>query len=211
VPRVLEFPICDFLVQLYEKYGGEASGFLLDRDGKTETVIDAKLKQRRDMGIADPTLKEIFRDRIARRVVPAMERFFQFRPTRMDRYLVSAYDAETGGHFYRHRDNVNAGARHRRFAVSLGVNKDYEGGELRFPEFGPQLYRPPVGGAIVFSTGMLHEVLPVTAGRRLVFVPFLYGEEDAGLRLRNNALLAEGSALYEAESDLLFPGSAAHS
>ncbi|HTH96125.1 MAG TPA: 2OG-Fe(II) oxygenase [Stellaceae bacterium] len=206
VPRVFEFNVCDFLVDLYDKYGGEDSGFLLDRDGKTSTVLNPMLKRRKDMAIADPQLRALMRDRVVRRLLPEIERYFQFKATRMDRYLVSCYDAtDGGGHFYRHRDNVNAGARHRRFALSLGLNNDYEGGELRFPEFGPQLYRPPVGGAIVFSCGMLHEVLPITAGRRFVFVPFLYGEDDAKIRMANNANLATGEAAYAADSDLLFP------
>jgi predicted 2-oxoglutarate/Fe(II)-dependent dioxygenase YbiX len=147
----------------------------------------------------------MMRDRLYRRVVPAMARFFRFAPTRADRYLVSAYTAETGGHFFRHRDDVNAGARHRRFAMTLGLNKDYEGGGIVFPEFGPRPYYPPVGGALVFSTGMLHEVQPVTKGRRFVFVPFFYGEEDVAVRLANNAALAAGEARYEPGADLLAP------
>ena len=50
---------------------------------------------------------------------------------------------------------------------------EYEGGDLRFPEYGIDLYRPPTGGAIVFSCSLLHEVLPVTKGRRFVFLTFL--------------------------------------
>jgi peroxiredoxin len=205
VPRVLEFNICDFLVDLYDKYGGEESGFMLDQDGKTSTVLNPALKRRRDMMIADQTLKQILRDRITRRLLPEIERYFQFKPTRMDRYMVSCYDATDRGHFYRHRDNLNAGAQHRRFAVSLGLNANYTGGGIRFPEFGRETYRPPVGGAVVFSCGLLHEVLPVETGKRFVFVPFLYGEEDAALRARNNANLAEGEKAYVPDTDLLFP------
>ena len=87
--------------------------------------------------------------------------------------------------------------------MSLGLNKDYEGGGVVFPEFGPQAYHPPVGGAVIFSTGMLHEVQAVTKGRRFVFVPFLYGEADVAIRLENNAHLAAGEAGYTPGSDLL--------
>lgn len=203
IPRVFEFDFCDYLIRLFDEVGGEDSGFLLDVEGRTRTVIDPSLKRRQDMVISDPGLREMMRDRLARRVVPAMARFFRFAPTRADRYLVSAYSAETGGHFFRHRDDVNAGARHRRFAMSLGLNKDYEGGGIVFPEFGPHAYHPPVGGAVVFSTGMLHEVQKVTKGRRFVFVPFFYGEEDVATRLANNAHLAAGESAYNPGSDLL--------
>ena len=107
--------------------------------------------------------------------------------TRMDRYIVACYDSAVGGHFYRHRDNVNVGAQHRRFAVTINLNNDYDGCDLMFPEFGRRTYRAPHGGAIVFSCGALHQVTPVTRGRRYAFLAFLYGEADAALRESNNA------------------------
>jgi len=205
VPRVFESEFCDYLIDLYEKNGGVDSGFMLDQDGKTATIVNYNLKRRHDFVIDDKGVRDQMRDRIVRRLIPAIERFFQYKPTRMDRYLVSRYDAATGGHFARHRDNVNAGARHRRFAVTINLNRDYEGGDLLFPEFGRRLYRAPHGGAIAFSTGTLHQVTPVTRGNRYAFIPFLYGEEDAQLREANNILLQSGEILYVAGRDKLFP------
>ena len=46
-----------------------------------------------------------------------------------------------------------------------------------FPEYGPELYRPAAGAALLFSCSHLHEVLDVTAGRRFVLLSFLFGEE----------------------------------
>ena len=208
VPRVLEKSFCDQLIGLYEQDGGTESGFMLDQDGKTSTVVNHYLKSRRDLVLRDPETRDEIRSRVVRRLVPAIERFFQYRPTRMDRYMVSCYSAETGGHFFRHRDNMNAGARHRRFAVSINLNKDYDGCDLIFPEFGRRVYRAPHGGAIVFSTGALHQVTPVTRGKRYAFVPFLYGEEEARLRMANNALLQTGEVHYTGEHDRLFPEAA---
>jgi peroxiredoxin len=205
IPRVLDFDLCDFLVKLYDKMGGDDSGFLLDSDGKTATVVDHRLKRRRDMLIVVPELRERIREQLVRRLLPAIERYFQFNATRMDRYLVSCYDSSEGGHFSRHRDNLNAGAEHRRFAVSINLNRDYDGCDLMFPEFGRRTYRAPVGGAIVFSCGALHEVTPVTRGRRYAFLPFLYNEADAQKRLANNARIAAGSARYTVGDDILYP------
>jgi hypothetical protein len=205
VPRVFDFDLCDFLIRLYETMGGEDSGFLLDSNGKTATVVNHRLKRRQDLLIVDPQLRETMRDQIVRRLVPAVERFFRFSATRMDRYLVSCYDAALGGHFFRHRDNENAGARHRRFAVSINLNKDYDGCDLVFPEFGRRRYRPPVGGAVVFSCGMLHEVTPITRGKRYAVLPFLYGEADARLREANNVNLHQGETRYIAGADRLLP------
>jgi len=205
VPRVFDFQLCDVLIQAYEKLGGEDSGFLLDADGKTSRVVDYRLKRRSDLTIAHPQLREAIRSQVVRRLLPAVERFFQFQATRMDRYIVACYDSAVGGHFYRHRDNINAGAEHRRFAVTINLNKDYEGCDLLLPEFGSRLYRAPHAGAIVFSCGALHQVTPITKGRRYAFLAFLYGEADAALREANNAKLDHSAARYVPQSDRLFP------
>jgi predicted 2-oxoglutarate/Fe(II)-dependent dioxygenase YbiX len=211
VPRVFDFDLCDFLVRLYDKMGGDDSGFLLDVEGKTRTIVNYRLKRRRDLPIVVPELRDRIRDQLVRRLLPAVERYFQFAATRMDRYMVSCYDAAEGGHFFRHRDNVNVGAQHRRFAVSINLNRDYDGCDLLFPEFGRRTYRAPVGGAVVFSCGALHEVTPIARGRRYAFLPFLYGEADAALRAANNARLDESSAQYQVGGDLLYPPAATSS
>jgi predicted 2-oxoglutarate/Fe(II)-dependent dioxygenase YbiX/peroxiredoxin len=206
VPRVLDFDLCDFLVQFYDKLGGKDSGFLLDNNGQTSTVVDYRMKRRNDLSVLVPDLRDTIRDQIVRRLLPPIERFFQYSATRMDRYIVACYDSAVGGHFYRHRDNVNAGAQHRRFAVTINLNKDYDGCDLTFPEFGSRTYRAPHGGAIVFSCGALHQVTPVTRGRRYAFLAFLYGEADAALREENNAKIVQAEYRYNADlSDKLFP------
>jgi predicted 2-oxoglutarate/Fe(II)-dependent dioxygenase YbiX/peroxiredoxin len=208
VPRVFDFALCDVLIQFYQKFGGEESGFLFDVKGQTTRVIDHRLKRRSDLAVAHPQLREAIRNQVARRLVPAIGQFFQFAATRMDRYIVACYDSAVGGHFYRHRDNVNIGAQHRRFAVTINLNKDYEGCDMVLPEFGRRIYRAPVGGAMVFSCGALHQITPVTAGRRYAFLAFLYGEADAAVREANNARLHETAAQYVLESDRLFPDAA---
>ena len=101
----------------------------------------------------------------------------------MERYIVACYDANEEGRFRPHRDNTTKGTAHRRFAVSLFLNTGaYDGGFLRFPEFGSGLYSVPTGGAVVFSCSMLHEATTVTRGRRFMFLPFLY--DDAARRIR---------------------------
>jgi predicted 2-oxoglutarate/Fe(II)-dependent dioxygenase YbiX/peroxiredoxin len=208
VPRVFDFPLCETLIRVFNELGGAASGFLLDVNGKTGRVIDHRLKRRRDLVISHPVLREAMRSQIVRRLIPAVDRFFQFKATRLDRYIVSCYDAADGGHFHRHRDNENIGGQHRRFAITINLNKDYTGGDLVFAEFGRRSYRAPVGGAIVFSCGALHQVTPVVTGRRYACLAFLYDEAGAALREANNAKLHPDAARYVPESDLLFPDGA---
>jgi predicted 2-oxoglutarate/Fe(II)-dependent dioxygenase YbiX len=205
VPRVFSFELCDFLIKFYEEQGGVDSGFQLDVSGKTTTLSDHRLKRRSDVPVAAPEVRDLVRGQIVRRLLPEIERYFQFRATRMDRYVIACYDSAVGGHFHRHRDNVNAGAQHRRFAVSINLNSSFEGCDLMFPEFGRKVYRPPEGGALVFSCGALHQVTPVTSGRRYAFLAFLYGEEDVKLREANNARLHAGEMQYTGSQDRLFP------
>jgi predicted 2-oxoglutarate/Fe(II)-dependent dioxygenase YbiX/peroxiredoxin len=206
VPRVFSFGICDFLTQFYETQGAVDSGFQLDVDGKTVTMSDWRLKRRSDVPVGVPEVRELIRDHIVRRLVGPIERFFQFKVTRMDRYIVSCYDSAVAAHFHRHRDNINAGAQHRRFALSINLNKDFDGGDLMFPEFGRKTYRPSEGGALVFSCGALHQVTPVTRGKRYAFLAFMYGEEDVAKREANNARLHVGELQYDSSGrDRLFP------
>lgn len=182
LPRVFEPGLCRRLVELYEADGGEESGFMVEREGRTVGIHDHAHKRRRDCLIGDEVLQAAIRARVGRRIAPEMRKAFQFNPTRIERYIVACYDAADGGHFRAHRDNTTPGTAHRRFAVTINLNDEFEGGELWFPEFGSRRYRPPAGGAVVFSCSLLHEATPVTRGRRYATLPFLY--DDAGARVR---------------------------
>jgi len=196
LPRVFEPGFCRLLIERYEAHGGEESGFMRDVDGKTVALIDPAHKRRRDYVIEDVDLIKQTQVRIRRRVNPEMVKAHSFNPTRMERYIVSCYAAEDGGHFRAHRDNTTKGTAHRRFAVSINLNDDFDGGELSFPEYGPRRFKAPAGGAVVFSGALLHAVSPVTRGRRYAFLPFLYDEAAAKIREANNEFLGEGVAPY---------------
>jgi predicted 2-oxoglutarate/Fe(II)-dependent dioxygenase YbiX len=186
VPRVFEPEFCKALISYYEREGGTPSGFVRQIGGKTVGVHDPKFKRRKDATIQDEALRSGAVARINRRLLPAIEQAFNWRGTRIERYIVACYSSEDNGFFNPHRDNTTTGTAHRKFAVSINLNaEDFEGGELRFPEFGPRAYRPPTGGATVFSCALLHEATPVTKGVRYAFLPFLYDEEAKLIRDRN--------------------------
>jgi predicted 2-oxoglutarate/Fe(II)-dependent dioxygenase YbiX/peroxiredoxin len=186
IPRLFEPALCRELIAYYDRLGGEDSGFMREVDGKTRPFIDYGHKRRRDRLVEDKTLARACMVRIHDRLVPLIEKAFQFKVTRMERYVVACYDAAEGGHFRAHRDNTTKGTAHRRFAVSLFLNSgDYEGGFLQFPEFGTSLYSAPAGGAVVFGCSLLHEATPVTRGKRYMFLPFLYDDAAAHLRAQN--------------------------
>ncbi|GGH52402.1 redoxin domain-containing protein [Frigidibacter albus] len=194
LPRVFEPGLCRHLIDLYDAQGGELSGFMRQRDGKTVSVNDSHHKVRRDITLEDKDLIATLQARILKKVVPEIAKVHMFHATRMERYIVSCYDGAEGGHFAPHRDNTTAGTAHRRFAVSINLNDDFEGGEVSFPEYGPRSFKAPAGGAVVFSCALLHTVSRVTKGRRFAFLPFLYDDAAAALRAKNQHLIDLGGA-----------------
>jgi peroxiredoxin len=198
LPNVFEPELCRRLISLYEERGGTESGFMREQEGKTVLVLDPRHKRRRDCTLESQEFIEDTKRRIARRVIPEIAKAYQFHATRIERFIVACYSAEDGGHFNVHRDNTTKGTAHRRFAVSLNLNEDYDGGDIVFPEFGPKGFRPPAGGAAVFSCSLLHAAKAVTRGNRYVFLPFLYDEAASAIREKNNAFLDPAIGQYRA-------------
>ena len=206
LPGVFEPELCRRLIQAYDAAGGELSGVMREHEGRTVLVQDAAHKRRRDHMLQDPALVDATRARVQRRIVPEILKIHQFQVTRMERYLVACYAAEDEAHFRPHRDNTTKGTAHRRFAVSINLNDAFEGGEIHFPEYGARGFKPPPGGAVVFSCSMLHAVSPVTGGRRYAYLPFLYDDAAARLREQNQAFLDAGLGSYQSGAPDLPPG-----
>ena len=156
-----------------------------DVGGRSVENFDNSWKRRRDFHLTDAKLIANLRARIGRRICPEIKKAFQMRPTRIERDLVARYDSETGGHFGPHRDDTGIAIAHRRFAVSINLNADFEGGEISFPEYSLRPFKAAPGTAIVFSASILHEVARVTRGRRYVFLTFLFDEEAERVRQAN--------------------------
>jgi len=196
LPNVFEKELCDRLIGLYKTHGGIDSGFMQEVDGKTIGVMNHDHKSRRDYIIEGTELISELQGRFLRRVMPEIAKVHQYHATRMERYIVACYSAEDGAHFNAHRDNTTKGTAHRRFAVSVNLNEDFDGGEVSFPEYGQRQFKAPVGGAVVFSCNLLHAVSTVTRGRRYAFLPFLYDDAAAEIRQRNNQFLGGDVPVY---------------
>ncbi len=192
-PRIFEPELCDALIALHRADGGEFTGVMRDQGDRTVAVMD-ELKRRRDVLVREPDLIRAIEARLQRRLFPLIRLGLGFSVTRIERFLVSCYDAEDGGMFRPHRDSTTQGTAHRRFACSINLNDDFEGGDLRFAEYGPATYRPPVGGAVVFSCAMMHEALPTTRGRRYAFLPFFFDETAAAVLAAYQARTREPAA-----------------
>lgn len=178
LPDVLDAALCARLIAAHEAENVE-SGMIRMVGGQPQLVPDPSAKKRRDHRLEDPALVDAVNLAVSRRVLPAIAAAFNYTVTRLEGFKVVAYDGDTGGYFRLHRDNISPDARHRRFAMTINLDDDYDGGCLAFPEFGPTRYRPLPGGAIVFSGALLHEATAVTRGRRHVLLTFMWGDETA--------------------------------
>ncbi len=128
------------------------------------------------MVVRDAAIQSLLDATLMHRVIPEIEIAFQTTITHREAYRIACYDAADGGGLPQHRDNNSMPTRDRRFTVSVALNAGaYQGGQLRFREYGEQLYEVETGTAIVWSAALLHEVLPVTGGRR-----FMVGTHTSG-------------------------------
>jgi len=169
LPRVFEPDFCAQLVRLWGKGDHKDSGV----SSRYGNVNMDHLKRTEDYTIVEPMILKAVSDRLAYRIGPELTKVFAFdRQFTFDSHVVLSYSAD-GQHFFgAHRDNGAPTTADRAFAVSLNLNDDYEGGELVFPEYAGVRVSPPAGGAAVFSCSLLHQVLPVTRGRRFVLTTF---------------------------------------
>jgi peroxiredoxin/predicted 2-oxoglutarate/Fe(II)-dependent dioxygenase YbiX len=193
IPDVLPPQLCQRLISIWENDGNEESGFMRQVDGKTVGMVDYNHKIRRDHFLrGGGEIEAELKHHLGTKVVPEIFKAFNYRVTRREDFRIACYDSSRGGYFRPHRDNTTDGTAHRRFALSLLLNDDYDGGYLRFPEYAPHHYRPDAGAAVIFSCSLLHEATDVTRGRRFVLLSFFYGEQEARMREEYNARTGGG-------------------
>ena len=178
VPRVLTGDDCQQVIEIWGKENRE-TGVEQSLVGQREEVISHDNKSRRDHVVTGDDLLRSLTSKVGRRVIPEIRQAFAFKATRFEGFKIVRYDAEEGGLFHAHRDNLSPATAHRRFGLTVNLNEGYEGGHIRFPEYGPNLYRPHAGAALLFSCALLHEVTPVTEGSRFALLSFIFGEEEA--------------------------------
>ncbi len=100
IPDVFEATLCKDLIAGFNQRGGQASGFMVERDGKTVEERDDELKRRADWHVQDDAMKAACRARMVRRIIPEVQRAFQFKVTMIELFLVGSYEGETRGPFF---------------------------------------------------------------------------------------------------------------
>lgn len=177
VPNVLSPEECGKLVESVET----DTPFMVRRPQPGEIAGNYKIpvyeydrQDRVDLIIKDPNTLKFLDERIFTRVTPMIKKAFAFDVTRREDLHIARYVGKREGYEIGHRDNTSPAGAHRRFALSMSLNEDYEGGGVAFKEFSPKGYRVPAGTAMVFSSSLLHEVQETTAGVRYNLISHLF-------------------------------------
>ena len=177
VPDVLEPELCRAVIAYWDAGEKERNRVVTSQGAGMESD---GLKRRIDVWLDNGALAATLHDRICRRVVPALDKAYNFKVANYQKLRIGCYDSADAGAFGKHRDNSTELSAHRQFAMSLNLNtSEYEGGKLWFPEYGRQLYDIAAGGAVVFSCSLLHEALPVISGRRFGIFGFFFDAASA--------------------------------
>lgn len=177
VPEAISAGMADRVLEAWRESEPEATGVETTADGRRIEALDDLRKRRRDHVVGDKQLLRTLTQHVGRRVIPEVRQAFAFTAKGFEGFKIGRYDDTDEGFFAAHRDNISPATAHRRFALSINLNDDYEGGELVFPEYGGHRYRPAAREALIFSGSLLHAVRPVTRGHRFVLLSFLFGAE----------------------------------
>ena len=103
------------------------------------------------------------------------------RPAQFSNLILSR--TEDGGNYGLHVDNATMGPVETRirtdlsFTLFLSDPEDYDGGELLLEtSSGEYRAKPPAGDLVLYPSGALHRVTPVTRGTRLACVGWIQSE-----------------------------------
>ena len=118
-----------------------------------------------------------------------------------ERWRLLYYDGDSDKKCFRdaHTDWTSYSC-HRRMSIIIGLcnPNDYEGGELVFKN-NNLTYKIEKGSAVIFDSKLVHEVLPVTKGKRYVLQCFMF--DDSGYDLKKEKNGKENFALLGPDID----------
>lgn len=120
-------------------------------------------------------------NKLCKSMLPEIRKVFYSDISHRETYKVCCYDSQAGGTFGRHRDTIFPHL-HRRYAMTLVLNDDFEGGGVMFPEYNDTIVQAAKYSAIIFPGSLYHQVKEIGKGKRYVVVSFLFAEEEARLQ-----------------------------
>lgn len=173
IENVLDNNLFDKIIEYYNE------------NKNTEKVKLSKTKTKdREHIHTSKLLTNTIDNKLSRTIFPEVKKIYNYDIKFREDYKICNYDSNSSGRFHQHRDTPHP-YNHRKFAMSLLLNDDYEGGELYFPEYNIKL-KPPKNAAVIFPGILSHGVLDVTKGNRMSLITFFTTKEVESYRITNN-------------------------
>jgi peroxiredoxin len=158
MPTVLDGRLCGRLLEQLETAGAGAHGAAVEEGEFAAEVAQVML----------------------RRIGPEVEKVFDFEDIVLEEVKVRRDAAGPDATVERRHDIVDIVGAERRFTLLLDLDAaGYEGGGFAFPEYGPHVYRPGTGGALIYSGALLAEIRPPVSGRRSLLTAVLRQKPSA--------------------------------
>jgi hypothetical protein len=152
LPGILDSDDCGRLLNLISR-SGPANGFVPVEDADLAAQIHKTL---------------------LRRIGPEVEKAFAFDDFAIEALALRWNEGALSGASDCRREITDPAVQGRSFSLILDLASEaYEGGDIRFPEYGPHVYRPGTGGGLVYSGTLLRELRPVSTGRRSLLTAVL--------------------------------------
>jgi prolyl 4-hydroxylase len=151
-------------------------------DNENQSILHSHSGKNRNHLYPNKELEMEIDNKLSRSLFPEIKKVFYFDVNYRELYKICSYKSETKGRFHPHRDTPEP-YQHRRYAMSLFLNDDYEGGEFELIEYGLKI-KPQANSAIVFPGISTHKVNEVTKGSRQVIISFFCSELEG--KTKNN-------------------------
>lgn len=113
-------------------------------------------------------------NKLSRSLFPEIKKIFYFDVKYREKYKICCYNSDSNGRFNAHRDTPNP-YQHRKYALTLMLNEEYEGGEFELPEYNIKI-KPKKNTAIIFPGICTHKVNSITGGSRRNIISFFCSE-----------------------------------
>lgn len=165
VPDVISDSLARRLIAYLDENGPQASRDSSDYKSRSHIHPDRELERELD-------------DKLSKSLLPEIEKVFYSAISHRETYKICCYAADDNGSFGKHRDTIDPHL-HRRYALTLALNDEFEGGGICFPEYTDELLEIPKGWAVVFPGSLFHRVNAIGVGRRYVLVSFFFTEAEA--------------------------------
>jgi PKHD-type hydroxylase len=163
---------CQKIIDYAEQFEKKDAGI------SNQSELNSKIRESKVVWITpDSEIKWVYQ-RLTDIIMKLNEDYFRFDLFGfIEGFQFTEYNAPSG-HYGKHIDSMfNGTVRKLSFVLQLSDPKDYEGGELRIHlNDTPDVMKKERGTVVAFPSPTLHEVTPITEGRRYSLVGWITGK-----------------------------------